>query len=117
MRQLGRGSVFVNRNAHGFQTGEQGIQLLGGMFFAGEHVIYFIRKQIAALLAHTEQVAELIIFFLGHKHEGFSPSSYCRNWPPKLARCWRNSNRQMTRTQGAAWTTLDRIQPWLVPRA
>src|SRR5882762_5264313 len=117
MRQLGRGSVFVNLNAVGFQGGEQGIQLFGGMFFPREHVIYFIRKQIAALLAHTEQVAELIIFFLGHEHEGFSPSSYCRNWPPNWPDAGETQTGKCTRAQGAAWTTLDRIQPWLVPRA
>jgi hypothetical protein len=35
-----------------------------------EHTIHFIGQEIAALLTNGEEVAELIVFFLGNEHEG-----------------------------------------------
>jgi hypothetical protein len=43
------------------------------MFFGREHAIYFIRKQIAAFLTDGDKVADVVVFFLGHEHEGFLP--------------------------------------------
>ena len=78
MSELCRGGVFVNFNAIGFQAYEKGIELFGRVFLGREHAIHLIRKQIATLLTDNDKVAKMIVFFLGHKHEGFSPSSHCR---------------------------------------
>ncbi len=76
--QFGRGNILVNFNAVSFQAGEKSIQLFGRMFFGREHAIYFIREQISTFLTDGDKVADLVVFFLGHKHEGFLPQATAR---------------------------------------
>jgi len=51
------------------------------MFLGREHAIHFICEQIAAFLTYTDKIADLVELFLGHEHEGLSPSSYYKNCP------------------------------------
>ena len=70
--QLGSRSIFVNFDAVGFETGEKGIQLFGGMFLGREHAIHFVCEQITAFLTNGDKVTDLVVFFLSHEHEGLS---------------------------------------------
>ena len=81
VRKLRRRSIFVDFDAVGFKAGEKAIQLLGRMFLGREHAIHFICEQIAAFLTYTDKVADLVELFLGHEHEGLSPSSHYKNCP------------------------------------
>src|SRR5580765_1384087 len=81
-------NVFINLDAVGFEGGEEIIELLSGVVFSRECSIYFVSEQITAFLTDGDKVANLIVLFLGHEHEGFSPSSHCRirlSLPPNPA--------------------------------
>ncbi len=84
MRKLRRGSVFKDFDAVSFEGGEKMIQLFGRMFFGRERAIHFIAEQIAAVLTYSDKVADLVVLFLGHEHEGLSPSSHWQNCPSLL---------------------------------
>ena len=76
---LSRSHVFINLDTVCFEGGEEIIELLSGVVFSRECSIYFVSEQISTFLTDGDEAANLIVFFLGHEHEDFSPSSHCPN--------------------------------------
>ena len=70
---LGGGQVFVNIDAVALEGGEQVVDLLRGMHFGGQDVVYFVIEQVAPLLAHGNELPYLIIFFFNRQRQGILP--------------------------------------------
>jgi hypothetical protein len=102
--------VFINLDTVMFQAGEEIVQVLRRMVFGREYAIHFVGEQISALFTGGDEAAKLVIFFLGHKHEDFSPSSH---YPTEPGLPQNRSGAQIGQGSAARMTgkTMNGLQP------
>ena len=70
---LGAGGVFVDVDAVALEGGEQVVDLLRRVHLGREHVVYLVVEQVAAFLAHVDELADLVIRFLQSPATKVSP--------------------------------------------
>ena len=70
---LGGGEVFVNIDAVALEGGEQVVDLFRGMHFGRQNVVYFVVEQVAALLAHGNELLYLVVFLFNRQRQGILP--------------------------------------------
>ena len=69
-RGLGGGQIFVNIDAVSLKGGKQVVNFFRGVHFGGQDIVYFVVEQVAALLAHGNELTYLIVFFFDSQRQG-----------------------------------------------
>jgi hypothetical protein len=64
VRQIGVGSIFIQRDAFALEGGKGAVNLFVGVFFRGERVVHLIVEQVALFLAQFNEQPDLILLFL-----------------------------------------------------
>ena len=64
VRQLGVGSVFIQRDAFALEGGKRAVNFFVCMLFGGERVVHLIVKQIPLFFAQFNEQPDLILLFL-----------------------------------------------------
>src|SRR4029077_14859993 len=72
-RRLGAREVLVHVDAVALESREQVVDFLGGMHFRWQDIVHLIVEQVAALLAHVDELPYLIVFFLDGQRHASSP--------------------------------------------
>ena len=72
---LCRGEVFVDIDPVALERGEQVVDFFRGVHFGGQDVVYFVIEQVAALLAHGNELPYLIVFFFNGQRQEILPKS------------------------------------------
>ena len=70
-RYLGGRRILVDIDAVAFKGREKIVNFFRGVHFRGQNIVYFVIQQVAALLAHVDELPYLIVFFFKSQCQGF----------------------------------------------
>ena len=80
-RRLGGREVFVHINAVALDRREQVVNFFRGVLLGRQDIVHLIVEQVAAFLAHGDELPYLVILFFNHQGQRFLPfSAHCQGW-------------------------------------